>query len=78
VRAERDRTESQVGRQVVVVALEAVSRYPESSGECVQLVEALVADEVAPVPERQRGVRVFLELVDQDQSGPLKLDRERF
>jgi histidine ammonia-lyase len=77
VGAERDRARAQVRRQVVVVALEAMAGYPELRREGVQLLEALVADEVAPVPERQQGVRILAELVDQDQRGPLTLSPAR-
>jgi hypothetical protein len=58
-----------------VVALEAMAGYSELRREGMQLLEALVADEVAPVPERQQGVRILAELVDQDQRGPLTLSR---
>jgi hypothetical protein len=57
-----------VRREVVVVALEPVAGDPEPRRELVQLLEAVVADQVAPVPERQPGMRVLAELVDQDQS----------
>ena len=56
---------------VVVVALEAMAGDAHPGGERVQLVEALVADEMAPVPERQPRMGVIAELVDEDQSGPL-------
>ena len=49
-----------------MVALEAMARDADAAGERVQLLEARVADEMAPVPERQRRVRVLAQLVDED------------
>src|SRR5690349_14295079 len=57
---------AQVAREVVVVALEAMAGDADAGGERVQLVEARVADQMAPVPERQRRVRVLAQLVDED------------
>jgi hypothetical protein len=60
--------------QVVVVALEPVPRDAQPRGERVQLPEALVADHVAPVLEREPGVRVGPQLVDEDQAASIAQD----
>src|SRR3954453_18749746 len=67
VRAPRDRALAQVRGQVVVVALEALARDAQRGREGVELVEALVADHVAPVLDRPADVRVLAKLVDQDR-----------
>jgi hypothetical protein len=62
--AELDGELAEVGREVVVVALEAMARDPELRRERVQLLEVHVARHVAPVLERQPDVGVLDELVD--------------
>jgi hypothetical protein len=52
--------------EVVVVALEPASRDAQPSSEGVQLVEAGVADHVAPARPRQVGVRVLAQRIDED------------
>lgn len=74
LRAERDRALAHLRRKVVVVALESVARDPEARREPVQLLEARVADEVAPVREGQARVGVRAQLVDQDRHGDMVAD----
>ena len=65
--AELDRELAQVRRQVVVIALEAMAGDADLRREGVELVEAVVGHEMAPVPERQPDVRVLAQFVDQDR-----------
>jgi hypothetical protein len=46
-----------------------MARDADLGREGVQLVEAVIGHEMAPVPERQPGVRVLAQLVDQDRHG---------
>ena len=67
-RAELERAGPQVLRQVVVVALEEPARDAELLREGVQLLEGGVRYEMAPAAERQAGVRVLAQRVDQTAS----------
>ena len=58
-----------------MITLEAVAGDPKSLGENVQLLEAVVANHMAPVLEGEPGVRVGAELVDEDQGASIAQPR---